>query len=162
MDHHYDFEIEFAEEDKHKTLYSWYLFEKRSTNSAPEKLVPWDWSFYFMGASISRVRGVETEWQFKSKTNKSRRVNFRDRIAVKLKSSEQRIGSSFERTVKFSMLGTNRELSEIELTIAPIEPTQDTIGECCSAWGCVSYTAENDFRNFTTNDNLLFTIFLTE
>ena len=57
------------------------------------------------------------------------------------------------------MFGTDRSIQSFQLDIHPVtDPAKRQEG--CSAWGSVSYTAEIDFRNDTTDDCLNFYMFV--
>ena len=56
------------------------------------------------------------------------------------------------------MFGTDRAINSFELRIQPIaDPVEQ---ERCKAWGSVSYTHEIDFRNKTTDDCIVFYMFV--
>jgi hypothetical protein len=56
------------------------------------------------------------------------------------------------------MFGTGRAIKSFQLDIHPItDPAKD---EYCTAWGSVSYTTDIDFRNETTDDCIVFYMFV--
>ena len=56
------------------------------------------------------------------------------------------------------MFGTDRAIKSFQLDIHPI--TDPAEQESCAAWGTVSYTHEIDFRNETTEDCIVFYLFV--
>jgi hypothetical protein len=59
----------------------------------------------------------------------------------------------------FSMFGTGRTIKRFELHIERLKNENEP--ERCMTWGCVSYTSEVDFRNETTEDCLIFMMYLS-
>ena len=56
------------------------------------------------------------------------------------------------------MFGTDRAITSFDLNIYPIaDPAEQ---ESCSAWGSVSYTTEIDFRHETSDDCVVFYLFV--
>jgi hypothetical protein len=56
------------------------------------------------------------------------------------------------------MFGTKRAIQDFTLQVHPLKSSEEA--EHCSAWGCVSYTAEIDFRNETMEDCICFYLYV--
>lgn len=157
MNYHIDRKVILSEDPKHKSLYEWFLHELDANGEkVGDDQIPWRWSFHFTASEIT-LRDALTlgsRWKddFEENPVVAQERNF---IFAKLNPVRLR-GQS--RDTSFSMFGTNRTISRIELHVEKLENESDP--ERCVAWGCVSYTAEIDFRNDTSDDCLVFTMYL--
>jgi hypothetical protein len=79
-------------------------------------------------------------------------------IRVQLRPGRPLDDDDYFRETTFSMFGTDRAIKSFQLDIHPIaDPAEQ---ESCRAWGSVSYTAEVDFTNETTDDCIVFYLFV--
>jgi hypothetical protein len=141
---------------EHKNLYDWAINEiDAKGHQIGHDQIPWPWTLNFTATSC--VLGDNTE--IKSKTSPPPRdIVQRAFIRVTLRPGSPRDNADFFRKTNFSMFGTDRSIQSFQLDIHPIAEPADE--ENCTAWGSVSYTAEVDFRNETTDDCLFFYMFV--
>jgi hypothetical protein len=153
LKHNLDTNVVLSENSEHPSLYKWFLYEEtEGVAEGKRKLIPWYWSLYFTIADVNIVSSFEIERFSSEKENAS--IKFREFIRAKL-IPDRKEG----RATSFSMMGTKRTISEIELSIYPVKEVSE---EKCEAWGSVSYDYENDFRNFTAKDALTFNVHMQE
>jgi len=136
--------------------------------------IPWEWSFNFTATScalsdtfeisqpldlkfkITAADGTVTEKN--SGDGKWPTIDQREIIRAQLRPGHPRDDGDDWSQTTFSMFGTNRAIKKFELNIHPLANPADQ--EECSAWGCVSYTTEIDFRDETTDDCIIFYLFV--
>ena len=99
---------------------------------------------------------VETERQSDGAAQAPPKITERQHIRILLDPGHPSHSEDYETT--FSMLGTDRVIKSFDLNIYPI--TNPAEQESCSAWGSVSYTAELDFREETSDDCVIFYLFV--
>ncbi len=138
--------------------------------------MPWEWTFYFTATSCFLCDSIEIDPPFDSKfkvTNQDGTVTEQESsdkeeptiaqsqlIRARLRSGARgdKGDEDYFRETQFSMFGTDRAIKHFELNIKPLaDPAKQ---ERCSAWGCVSYTSEVDFRYETREDCIVFSFFV--
>jgi hypothetical protein len=158
MDYHLDRRLRFLAAPKHASLYSWAINEVDEHGQVVgDDRIPWGWDLYFTGAEI--VLGdqisVREATKFEGRIEKSAEISHQRTIRVKLLPGGAPRGDGKPlRQSNFRMFGTDRIISDIQLDILPLKSESEI--ESCRAWGSVSYTSENDFRQETQDDCLNF------
>lgn len=150
VEYHFDHKIIYAERQG-QGLYKWFLKEFDSEGRPRgSDWIPWEWGSYFKATAISLEQSWEThrplEIDGKNESKCSRFIN----INLEPYSKE------FLPT-RYSMLGTDRDISEFNLCIHEIN---DEESEFCEVSGVVSYTTQNDFRDFNQGDGLYIYYFI--
>jgi len=148
MDFHLDNEIRLNNKTENESLYSWCLQEINSEGTqAGRDLIPWNWSFHFTASELRLIQGFEFgEESFLDDDEKVSEV-----ITATLHPGICTDGKWLEDDPRFSMLGTDRTITEFSLRISAVDEGEK---EYCNVWGCVSYTSEIDFRDETTPDTV--------
>jgi hypothetical protein len=158
MDYHLDRKVILSQESEHKSLYKWSLQEiDANGKKLGRDLIPWAWSFNFRASELSLRDTLSFEKKYKN-GSREKEVISEDRRFIFARLTPERKRGQFRDTT-FSMFGTGRTIPRFELHIQKIENENEP--ERCVAWGCVSYTAEVDFRNETTDDCLIFMMYLS-
>jgi hypothetical protein len=122
--------------------------------------IPWPWALYFTATSCALGDSIDlrSEFQMEETTLAPRKVVQNQVIRVTLRPGRPPDDADFFRQTTFSMFGTDRSVQSFELTIRPI--ADPATQESCSAWGSVSHTTEIDFRNETTDDCIVFSMYV--
>src|SRR5262249_4286091 len=108
-------------------------------------------------ACFVTVSKMKSQFQMEETTPTVPEIVQRQRINVRLRPGHPNDGDYFRETT-FSMFGTDRTIKSFELNIQPIaDPAEQ---ESCRAWGSVSYTSDIDFRNETSDDCIVFYLFV--
>lgn len=150
MEHHLDYKVTLGTEPEHKNLYKWFLSESGENVSKYNRdQIPWAWTLYFAVTELTLVTGTEAECEHDSDTSK---ITSKEHIVARMEPGLIRDGR-LQRENSYSMFGTNRRIKTFDLQI---RPASDEESQGCSAWGCVSYTAELDFRMDTQPDMVSF------
>jgi hypothetical protein len=136
--------------------------------------IPWEWSFNFTATSceladtfeisqplnfkfkVTAADGTVTEKS--SGDGKGPTIDQREIIRAQLRPGHPREDADYWRQTTFSMFGTDRAIKDFRLEVHPLANPADQ--EQCSAWGCVSYTMDIDFRDETTDDCIIFHVFV--
>lgn len=156
MDAHLKRSLRLHTNPEHKNLYKWAINEiDAKGRQIGSDQIPWPWSLNFTAESC--VLGDSIEIESKAATAAPREIAQRQVIRVEL-----RPGGPWEDADKttFSMFGTDRSIQRFQLEIYPTADPAEP--ESCTAWGSVSYTTEIDFRNETTDDFIVFYLFVKE
>lgn len=145
---------------KHKNLYAWAINEI-DAHGQPigSDQIPWPWSLHFTAASSALGDGIKIKSEKQIEKNASPvppKIAQEQVIRVKLQPGGRRWNDEDETT--FSMFGTERTIKNFELEIHPISDFAEH--ESCSAWGSVSYDFEVDFRHETTDDCIVFYLYV--
>ena len=158
MDFHLDNEIRLNNKTENESLYSWCLQEINSEGTQVGRdLIPWNWSFHFTASELRLIQGFEFgEESFlddDEKVSEDENKEFQDTevITATLHPGICTDGKWLEDDPRFSMLGTDRTITEFSLRISAVDEGEK---EYCNVWGCVSYTSEIDFRDETTPDTV--------
>jgi hypothetical protein len=164
VDFHLERGLRLHTEPEHKKLYKWAINEIDSKGrQIGYDQIPWRWSLYFTATSC--VLGdsididsidIKSEFLMEETTPTPPKVVQGQVIRVQLRPGNPRDDADYE--TRFSMFGTDRAIKSFQLEIHPI--TDPARQESCTAWGTVSYTTEIDFRDETTDDCLIFYLFV--
>ena len=111
--------------------------------SAGQKQIPWAWRLYFVANEIKHAHQIESTNDQSNNLPKQRST---ETIQISLNPDAM----SDRHAPRFSMFGTNRDIKSFSLTVQRVE--DERAPQRCTTWGIVSYTAELDFRNETTED----------
>ncbi len=150
MEYHLDHKVILGTEPEHKNLYSWFLSEiGDKVSKYARDQIPWQWTQYFTLSEIKLTSGTEFEDEH---DNDGSKITETESIVARLTPGHIMDGR-FHRDTTYSMFGTDRRISEFSLQISR---TTDEEKQGCSAWGCVSYTSEIDFRTDTQPDMIYF------
>ena len=115
MDFHLDNEIRLNNKTENESLYSWCLQEINSEGTqAGRDLIPWNWSFHFTASELRLIQGFEFgEESFLDDDEKVSEV-----ITATLHPGICTDGKWLEDDPRFSMLGTDRTITEFSLRIS--------------------------------------------
>ncbi len=151
MDCHLEYGLRLHTEPRYKSLYRWAINEVEADGHPIDRdQIPWAWTLLFSATSCSLTNSFDVETSEPAPRTTSRQV-----IQMALRPGMWRDGK-FVKNVTFSMFGTKRAIQNITLEVHALDDA--TKAECCTAWGIVSYTAEIDFRNETTDDCIGFVL----
>lgn len=161
MDFHLERGLRLHTNPEHKNLYNWAINEidARGQQIGHDQ-IPWGWTLHFTATSCVLGDSIEIKSQFQIEETAPalREIVQRQVIRVTLRPGSPRDDGDYFRKTIFSMFGTDRAIKSFQLDIHPIaDPAEQ---ESCTAWGTVSYTAEIDFRNETTDDCIVFYMFV--
>lgn len=165
MDYHLDNKIRLNDKTEHESLYSWCLQEINSEGEQiGSDLIPWEWSFHFTASELRLSQGFEFgELSFFDDEEKEQEEEpkFQDAevITAIIHPGICTDGKWLDDDPRFSMLGTNRAITDFSIRISPVDEGEK---EYCKVWGCVSYTSEIDFRDETTPDTVEIYLGLTK
>jgi hypothetical protein len=156
MDYHFDRKVILNPVSEHEALYKWSLQEINANGKKIGRdLIPWDWCCNFRVTDISVRDTISFETEYKDVSH-DKEVVIHDRSFICAKLTPTRERDQFRET-SFSMFGTGRTISQIELHIHKLENEP----ERCVAWGCVSYTVDLDYPKETTKDCLIFLMYVS-
>lgn len=156
MDFHLEHGLRLHTQSEHKNLYQWAINEIDAQGQRiGHDQIPWPWTSHFTATSCVLRDSIDVKSQFQTEQiTVPAKVVQGQVIRVELRSGRLR---DFRKTT-FSMFGTSRDIKSFQLEIHPIaDPAEQ---ESCNAWGSVSYTREIDFRNETTDDCIIFYMFV--
>jgi hypothetical protein len=157
MDAHLEHVLRLHTQSEHKNLYKWAINEIDAQGQRiGHDQIPWEWTLHFTATSCVLRDSIDMRSQFQMEENTPapRKIVQSQAIHVELRPGRPR---DFRKTT-FSMFGSSRDIKSFQLQIHPIaDPAEQ---ENCSAWGSVSYTTEIDFRNETTDDCIIFYLFV--
>ncbi|MBY5808954.1 hypothetical protein [Rhizobium leguminosarum] len=159
MEYHLDRRLRFFDQPKHKSLYSWAINEvDKADQVVGDDQIPWGWSLYFTATDIvlSDRLVVSEANEVEGRLSQTAEVSHRRTITAKLRPGAERDADDWHRQTTYRMFGTDRAISDFRLDILPLKSEGEI--EHCRAWGAVSYTFENDFREETTDDCVLFSL----
>jgi len=162
MDFHLEHEIRFSEDHEHKSLYSWSLQEiSKDGKKIGSDQIPWDWTLYFTASELRYRKAIKLELSDKTdgKAELYKPAEESESIAATMHPGICRDGEWLDRETTFSMFGTDRRIRDFSLAIYRLDDTDSN--ERCHVWGCVSYTAEVDFRDETSDDTIAISIWLS-
>ena len=161
MDFHLERGLRLHTKPGHKNLYNWAINE---TDAQGQQIghdqIPWGWMLHFTATSCSLLDGIEikSQSQIDETTPAPREIVQRQVIRARLRPGSARDDGDYFRKITFSMFGTDRVIKSFLLDIHLIADSAEQ--ESCTAWGTVSYTAETDFRVETTDDCIVFYMFM--
>lgn len=159
MDYHTDRKVIFSQDSEFESLYSWSLQEfDKDGNKIGRDQIPWHWTLYFSASELSYSDTITLEPNYLEDGEKDK-VTVRERQGIRAKLKP---GGPWERLrgreTSYFMFGTNRDISTFDLVIEKIENDEEQ--EKCTVWGCLSYTTEIDFRDETTDDCIVFHLYV--
>jgi hypothetical protein len=161
VDFHLERGLRLNTESEHKSLYNWAINEiDAQGQQIGNDQIPWRWTLRFTATSCVLCDSIDIESQFQMEetTPAPPEIVQRQVIRVGLRPGSPRDDGNYFRETTFSMFGTDRAIKSFQLDIHPIvDPAKQG---SCSAWGSVSYTAEIDFINETTDDCIVFYLFV--
>ena len=156
MDAHLERGLRLHTQSEHKNLYKWAINEIDAQGQRiGHDQIPWEWTSHFTATSCVLRDSIDVKSQFQmEQITVPPKVVQGQVVHVELRSGRPR---DFRKTA-FSMFGTSRDIKSFQLEIHPIaDPAEQ---ESCSVWGSVSHTTEIDFRNETTDDCIIFYMFV--
>lgn len=160
MDYNLDRKVAINYDTEYKSLYKWCLNEFDENNKKiGVDLIPWHWSFYFIGSSLKVVRSVSIEHETQDDGAEKNTVKQQTRIVGTLHSGFCRDGANLEDDVKFSMFGTGRRIKDFQVCIYEVESDDR---EACRLTAIPSYEMEIDFRNEIQDDFVGFDVTLNK
>lgn len=154
MDYHLDKEIKLNNKTENEP-YTWCLQEIDSEGEQVGRdLIPWNWSFHFTASELRLNQGfgfgeLSLFEDDESVEKKEQKFEDDEIIIATLHPGICTDGKFLEDDPIFSMLGTDREITEFTIRIFRIDDSQK---EGCRISGGVSYTSEVDFRDETSPD----------
>lgn len=159
MDHHLDRRVILSEDSEYKNLYKWSLQELDYEGAKISRdMIPWDWGLDFTATELAYSDAMTIEPDYSSDYEEPPIVT-RNRRHVRAK---LRPGSPHEwhrnRQTSYSMFGTDRTITAFELIIEPVADGEEK--DRCRVWGSVSYTMDIDFRDETTDDTVIFHLYV--
>jgi hypothetical protein len=158
LEYHIDNRVILSEDTKFKNLYQWCLQEHDDEgNEVGRNQIPWEWTLYFTATELifeDRITIDSSVLQGEDKPTKPARMQ--QSIRAKLRPGHPQEGE-FDK-VRFSMLGTQRLIRVFELHILKLPDTE--LQERCEVLSSVSHSFELDFRDETTDDNVVFILFV--
>ena len=158
MEQHIDRRVILSTESEYKNLYSWSLHELDAEGQKIDRdQIPWAWTLYFTATELALSDTLKIEPDYRSDGDSLSAVRERQNIWAKLTPGDPWDRHSF-RSTAYSMFGTDRTISSFELFIERLEGDEEQ--ERCMAWGSVSYTFDNDFRDETTDDSIVFHLYV--
>lgn len=150
MEHYLDHKIILGTQPEHKNLYSWFLSEVGDkVGKYARDQIPWAWTQYFTPSEIKLVSRMKVEGGYDRDSTK---IEETEKIVARLTPGYIMDGQ-FHRDTAYSMFGTDRHITKFDLHISRATDEKE---QGCSAWGCVSYTSEIDFRTDTQPDMIDF------
>lgn len=158
MEHHIDRRVVLSEDSEFKNLYKWSLQEVDAEGARIGRdEIPWVWTLYFHATEMTLTDALAIEPDYTADDDDKIAVRSRQSIRAKLTPKDTWDRGSY-RDPSYSMFGTDRTISAFELYIEPLEGEDQQ--ERCTAWGCVSYTSEVDFFDQTTDDTIIFNLYV--
>lgn len=161
MDFHLERGLRLRVEEENKSLYRWSIDEIDAQGKrVGAGQIPWDWTLNFTATSCVLGDSINLDSNFQKHEAKPAppKITQRQVIHVTLRPGHPRDDRDGFDETSFSMFGTDRIVKSFQLDIHPISESAEQ--ERCSAWGCVSYTTETDFRNVTSDDCVIFYLFV--
>jgi hypothetical protein len=159
MDFHLEKTLRLKTDPEHKNLYSWAINEIDDQGDvAGRDQIPWNWDHYFTGVSLVMDDSIEVKRTQREGEAVKTEVDQRQNIRVNLRPGDPRDGGDYWRQTTFRFFGTDRVISKFQLDIRPIRDPAEQ--ESCSAWGSPSYSHDSDFVTETTDDTMMFYLFV--
>lgn len=160
MDYKLERRVAINYETQYDSLYKWCLNEFTEDNKKiGVDLIPWEWSFYFIGSLFKVVTSVSIECEIQEEEKDTKTVRKKTRIVGILHPGFCRDGKNLEDDVTFSMFGTGRRIKEFQVCISQIDSNQP---EFCRLTAIPSYETEIDFRDEVEDDFVGFDVGLNK
>lgn len=145
--------IRFNRDSEHKSLYSWSLHEMSPAGEKLDRdLIPWSWTLRFAATGLRLHRDYRLERSRRVDGTVGSEQHTSVALGASLRLDSEYSSESRWSGTKLTMLGTEREVTEISLRVEPLASEAEV--ERCKLWGCPSYTTEIDFRDHTFPDML--------
>lgn len=158
MEYHIDRRVILSTESEYKNLYSWSLQELDAEGQKIHRgQIPWAWALYFTATELALSDALAIESCYRSEDESQNTVRERMNIRAKLTPGDPSDRRRF-RSTSYSMFGTDRTISSFELFIEKIDGDEER--EQCTAWGSVSYTFDADLEDETTDDSVVFHLYV--
>lgn len=157
MEFHLDRQLRFNAAPEHKSLYRWAINEiDEQGQVVGDDQIPWGWNLYFTARELilADQLGVISATDFEGRLQQSAEITQQRTIRAKLRPGAPRDDDNWQRQTTYRMFGADRVISDFQLDVRPLKSEDDV--EHCRAWGSVSYTSENDFRQETEEDCVQF------
>lgn len=155
MQFHLERQLRLHTDPEYSSLYSWAIAELDGRGQRVGRdQIPWVWTTWFVATGCVLSDGLElSEAAFDaSEPPQKPKATHTRHIRMPLRSGSS-LTQGDDETV-FQMFGTSRAIQDISLEIHPEpDPARQPTAH---AWGCLSYTSENDFRDETSDDCLVF------
>jgi hypothetical protein len=161
VDFHLERGLRLHTEPEYKSLYRWGINE---IDAEGRKIgidqIPWRWTLRFTATSCVLGDNIEVKSQLQKQeaTPAPPKIEQRQVIRVQLRPGSAQDDGNYHRQTTYSMFGTDRTIKDFRLDIHPIADPAEQEG--LTAWGCVSYTTEIDFRNEKTEDCIVFYLYV--
>lgn len=160
MQYHQDRTLRLHTDPEFSNLYSWAIVEadEQGRQVGPDQ-IPWVWTTWFVATSCLLSDGIEISEDADSTSEPPRapKATYRRHIRMPLRSGSTPT-RGYDEAV-FQMFGTSRTIKDISLEIHPDpDPSRQ---QTAHAWGSLSYTSENDFHDETSDDCLVFYLFVS-
>lgn len=159
MENHIDRRVVLSQDSEFKGLYKWSLQEQDADGKKIGRdQIPWDWGLYFTASelALNDTLAIKPDYLGDAEDEKMA-VREKRFIRAKLYPGDPGDRHRYRQT-SYSMFGTDRTVSAFELFIEQLEDGDKQ--ERCKVWGCVSYTTEIDFRDETTDDTIIFYLYV--
>lgn len=151
----YDVDQRIVLSEHEDAPYSWSLSQiDAEAGYKASNETPWSWTLWFNVEKLDLYDTVDSR-NHRLAADEDSKIYKRRTIKAKLRPSQLR---GISRRVQYSFFGTRRTISEISLSIEPLEAGETV--EYCDVWGGPGYTAEHDFRQVKRDDELGFILFL--
>jgi hypothetical protein len=156
---HLEKTLRLKTDPEHKNLYSWAINEVDEQGDVVGRdQIPWNWDHYFTGTSLVMGDSIEVKRTQREGEEIKTEVDQRQSIRVNLRPGDPRDGDDPWHRTTFRFFGTDRVISQFQLDIRPIRDPAEQ--ESCSAWGAPSYSHDSDFVTETTDDAVMFYLFV--
>jgi hypothetical protein len=162
VDFHLERGLQLHTEPEYKSLYQWAIIE---VDAQGQKIggdqIPWEWTLNFTATScvLGDNLDIRSELPIADTTPAAPKVVKDQALRIQLRPGSPQDDGNYHRQTTFSMFGTARPIKNFQLDIYPIADPPEP--ERCGAWGSISYTTDVDFRDETSNDCIVFTLFVT-
>ncbi len=152
MEYRLDNHVVLSTEREHGNLYSWSIkeFDKNGKQIGGDQ-IPWDWSLRFEVIELIPTCNIQINSADEDQAETSK-AELSEYLYGKLRPSAES-----RRAGRYSMFGTQREISEFGLFIYKATDGEDR----CRLWGSASYTSEWDFEDLTEQDSVQMYVYLS-
>lgn len=145
--------VRYCGDSEHKSLYAWSLQESSPAGeSLGRNLIPWNWTLRFAANELRIVTSYQLTERFDDDGKRAVETRESSVIVANLRIDTEFSSEFREEGTKLSMLGSDREITDVSLRIEPAEAANAP--ERCTMWGYPSFTTEIDFRDHTLPDQL--------
>lgn len=156
MDFHLDRRLRLLTDPEHRSLYTWAINELDEHGKVVGRdQIPWVWHLYFTATELilGDQINVKEAGEIEGRLPQEAEISHRRTIRAKLRPGNPRRDDDWRETT-YRMFGADRVITSFQVDVLQLESEDET--ESCQAWGSVSYTADNDFTEKTTEDCVIF------